>query len=274
MLKEMKKIGIVLGFFLFGFSLINPSTALADTDGTKCDNNTSYVVRWTKSNPKTCDVPECEYRRTLEIAGIIDIHCRRAGVTIGQLACPPGHVSVDALFDGPNSCPGYEGKCCPQDKNAFGLHCKNTTNGGTIFECKDLPGNTTLVESTSCKDPKFGFNSTTKQCEQGFATNWALVSTCTDKRTGIQSAIGCIPTGSLPETLGFVLKFALGAAGGVIVLMLIITGYGLLTSQGNPEKLAAAKENVVSIFSGLILIVFSLVLLQTIGADILGLPGF
>ncbi len=89
--------------------------------------------------------------------------------------------------------------------------------------------------------------------------------------------MGCIPTNGpdgLKGFLEFVLKWAFFASGGIIVLMVIATGYTLLTSQGNPEKLQAAKENIVALFSGLILIAFSLVLLQTIGADILKLPTF
>lgn len=91
-----------------------------------------------------------------------------------------------------------------------------------------------------------------------------------------QTAVGNItlthgyPTGLVK----FVLQFAFGISGGIILLMTIATGYMVLTSSGNPEKLQGAKENLVSIFSGLILIAFSLVLLQAIGADILKLPTF
>ncbi len=91
--------------------------------------------------------------------------------------------------------------------------------------------------------------------------------------TGTDTAIGCIPQ-DLKPFLAFLLKWALGISGGLILLMLIATGYQLLTSQGNPEKLQAAKENIVSIFSGLILIGFSLMLLQVIGANVLILPTF
>ncbi|OGG17823.1 hypothetical protein A2721_02260 [Candidatus Gottesmanbacteria bacterium RIFCSPHIGHO2_01_FULL_47_48] len=92
--------------------------------------------------------------------------------------------------------------------------------------------------------------------------------------SGIDTAIGCIRTDKLEETVNFILKWVLGISGGVILLLLIITGYNLLTSTGNPEKLQGVKENIVSIFSGLILIGFSLVLLKVIGADVLKLPGF
>lgn len=91
---------------------------------------------------------------------------------------------------------------------------------------------------------------------------------------GVDTAIGCVPTDNLQEFLKFVLKYAFFASGGIIAMLIISTGYTLMTSQGNPEKLQAAKENIVALFSGLVLIAFSLTLLQIIGADILNLPSF
>lgn len=122
---------------------------------------------------------------------------------------------------------------------------------------------------------KWRFNAKTWKCEQYAATAWETnTKDCGTSGQGIDTAIGCVPTDSLTEFLKFALKYAFFASGGIILLMLIATGYTVITSQGNPEKLQAAKENVTSIFSGLILIAFSLILLQTIGADILNLPTF
>lgn len=92
--------------------------------------------------------------------------------------------------------------------------------------------------------------------------------------SGVDTAIGCIPIADPVALVSYLLKYAMGIAGGVIVLMIIITGYQFMFSGGDPEKLQAAKENVVAIFSGVIMIVFSLVLLRTIGANILLLPTF
>jgi hypothetical protein len=63
-------------------------------------------------------------------------------------------------------------------------------------------------------------------------------------------------------------------AGLIIFSVALVTGFTLLTSSGKPETLATAKENFVALLAGLALIVFSLILLQTIGKDILGLPSF
>lgn len=255
--------------------LFKPGLAYAAPDPTKCNVNTTYTVLSTTSNPKTCDIPECEYGRSLEVLGEINIYCRRGGTTTSAPSCPKGTGEIKSKLLFCRSAE-FQNLCCEYSSDIINEACKNKSTGEPIGFCEEILANAVLTTKSVCTDPTTKFNN--KVCEKFVATLWALSATCTEGnskgKTGIQSAIGCIPTESLPETLGFVLKFALGAAGGVIILMLIVTGYGLLTSQGNPEKLAAAKENVVSIFSGLILIVFSLVLLQTIGANILGLPTF
>lgn len=124
----------------------------------------------------------------------------------------------------------------------------------------------------TCPDSTTKLNADNK-CEKFTESSWDLKKTCLDGK-GVETGIGCIPTDNLTDFLKFVLRWTFFASGGIIALMVIATGYTLLTSQGNPEKLQAAKENIVALFSGLILIVFSLVLLQTIGADVLKLPTF
>lgn len=90
---------------------------------------------------------------------------------------------------------------------------------------------------------------------------------------GIQTAIGCIHT----SPVGFVkdfLKFALGISGGLAFLMMLLGSFQMLTSAGNPDTLSAGKERFTSAIIGLLLVIFSILLLQIIGVDILGIPGF
>ena len=44
-----------------------------------------------------------------------------------------------------------------------------------------------------------------------------------------------------------------------------------MTSAGNPDKLRAGQELLTSAVSGLILLIFSVFILRTIGIDILGI---
>lgn len=87
------------------------------------------------------------------------------------------------------------------------------------------------------------------------------------------TAFGTIST--KPE--GFVssaFRIILSVVGVISVLLIIISGYKFMTSQGNPERVQGAKEQLTAAIIGLLFIIFSLVILQTIGVDILHLPGF
>ena len=76
---------------------------------------------------------------------------------------------------------------------------------------------------------------------------------------------------------GFVTSFfrvLLSIVGVISVLLIIISGYKLMTSQGNPERVQGAREQLTAAIIGLLFIIFSLAILQTIGVEILRLPGF
>jgi hypothetical protein len=47
-----------------------------------------------------------------------------------------------------------------------------------------------------------------------------------------------------------------------------------MISQGNPEKIQAAREQLTAAIVGLLFIIFSLVIIQVLGYDILHIPGF
>jgi len=88
-----------------------------------------------------------------------------------------------------------------------------------------------------------------------------------------ETAIGNIntsPEGFIQVIMGFVLSIA----GGIAIILIIISGYRLMVSQGNPENIKNAKDQLTAAIIGLLFIIFSLVVLQIIGFNILGLPGF
>lgn len=90
---------------------------------------------------------------------------------------------------------------------------------------------------------------------------------------GVQTAIGCIST----DPAGFIgtfLKFGVGIAGGIAFLLILFGGFQIITSAGNPEQLNAGKELISSAIAGLLLIIFSILLLKIIGYNILGIPDF
>ncbi len=89
----------------------------------------------------------------------------------------------------------------------------------------------------------------------------------------VYTAIGCISTDPADFIRTF-LKFGVGIAGGIAFLLILLGGFQILTSAGNPEHMNAGKELVSSAIAGLLMIIFSIFLLRVIGVDILGIKGF
>ncbi len=89
----------------------------------------------------------------------------------------------------------------------------------------------------------------------------------------VDTAIGALCTDEkcFMESI-FVLLLSL--SGGISVLVMIYAGYLYMVSRGNPEQLQRAREMIISAIVGLLFIVFSFIILETITGDILRLPGF
>lgn len=85
--------------------------------------------------------------------------------------------------------------------------------------------------------------------------------------------LGCIPN----DPVGFVgeiYKFGIGLIGGVALISIIVGGYFILTSKGNPEQLSRGKGYIMYAVIGLLLAVFGFVFTELVFVDILELPGF
>lgn len=94
---------------------------------------------------------------------------------------------------------------------------------------------------------------------------------CTNQE--VSTDFGCIPQ----DPVHFVQRFygiGLGFIGFVAFLFLIIGGYHLLTSQGDPEKVATGKSYIYYSIAGVLLAVFGFVFVQVIAGNILRIPGF
>lgn len=65
----------------------------------------------------------------------------------------------------------------------------------------------------------------------------------------------------------------LGISGGVALLLILYSSYRLMMSRGDPEKLQGARETLTSAIVGLLFIIFSLIILEIVGVDILKIPG-
>jgi uncharacterized membrane protein len=90
---------------------------------------------------------------------------------------------------------------------------------------------------------------------------------------GINSAVGCIPIANQNDLLVFILPWALGVAGGTAFILIIVAGFLIMTSSGNPLRAKAGKELLTAAIAGLLMIIFSVYILELIGVRILNIPG-
>lgn len=98
--------------------------------------------------------------------------------------------------------------------------------------------------------------------------NGEIIQNC----TAVQTALGKIET----DPALFVKKIfsiLLSISGGIALILIIVSGYHFVASQGNPEKIQGARETLTSAIVGLLFIIFSMVILEVIGVDILHIPG-
>jgi len=182
--------------------------------------------------------------------------------------CPPGETYIGRL-----DCPfsftdeyGYDN---------YEVCCKPGTSG-----CK--------IDDDRCNEPKdccsencvFSQGLGYKVCAPKIIdtptpsdTNVIDVS-CPDGKVGVNTALGCIPTGNLNDFVGWVFKNLVFIASGIAFLLMAFGTIQILTSAGKPESVKAGSELITSAVSGLILIILSVFLLKLIGVDILHIPGF
>lgn len=90
----------------------------------------------------------------------------------------------------------------------------------------------------------------------------------------IDTAIGCIPVENANAFIGFLLRWGIGIGGGIAFILIIVAGFQITTSSGDPKKLQAGRELLTSAIAGLVLIIFSVLILRLIGVNLLGIPGF
>src|SRR3989344_3221234 len=89
----------------------------------------------------------------------------------------------------------------------------------------------------------------------------------------IDTAIGCIPYSDTQKMAEFFLRWGVGIAGGIALILIVISSYQIMTSAGDPRKLQAGKELLTAALMGLVLLVFGAFILRTIGINILQIPG-
>lgn len=88
----------------------------------------------------------------------------------------------------------------------------------------------------------------------------------------VDTGIGCVATDAT-GLVTVILRFAFGVAGGFAILQIIIGGFKIATSSGNPDQLEEGRQSITSALSGLVFILLAVTILVIIGVDILGIPA-
>jgi hypothetical protein len=102
--------------------------------------------------------------------------------------------------------------------------------------------------------------------------SYADCSNCPEG-SGVPTALGCIPTNTQDFVVGF-LRFALGIGGGIAFLLMLYGVLVIITSGGSPERVAGGQQTITAALGGLLFIIFSVVILNLVGFQILQIPGF
>jgi hypothetical protein len=171
-------------------------------------------------------------------------------------ATAPRYCSCQAPIPGVNCAGPGE----PYD-NTAGLFCCQGNPPSTSGTC---PGGAPAT-TTPIRDVCESAGTRKAQCD-------ACMFPGVGNTPGAWTALGCInanPQDFIPKLI----TFGIGIAGGIAFLLMLLGGFQVMTSAGNPEQLNGGKELIGAAITGLILIIFSVFLLRLIGYDILRIPG-
>lgn len=104
----------------------------------------------------------------------------------------------------------------------------------------------------------------------------AACNRCLDSATAnegkVYTAVGCLGT-SGSGLAGDLISLMLGLAGGVSLLTILVAAFTFSTSQGDTNKVKKAKELMTAAVSGLLFIIFSIIILNFVGVSLLRIPG-
>ena len=96
---------------------------------------------------------------------------------------------------------------------------------------------------------------------------------CSEPVGGVDT-VDNIPVGEFSGLpFGEIMNYGTGAAVLVALILLMVGGFGVTTSAGDPEKLQKAKSQITAAISGLVFIFASILILNIIGG-IIGIGSF
>ncbi len=194
---------------------------------------------------------------------------------ISGLRPPP---SLSACTDVDNVCyePGTQSTCCANstcigtgNQNVPGI-CKSTINCGGQGQICCSPNNT-CQGTLECNLLEICAEAGTPPPQPGNITSSAFCDN--DVNKGVSTAIGCLMAGDPKQLVSQLLGWGVGVGGGIAFLMIVLAGFQMAAASGDPKKVQAARELLMSALAGLIIIALSVVLLNFIGVSILNIEN-
>lgn len=157
-------------------------------------------------------------------------------------------------------------KECLETENSFGQPYCGCGNDGQPPCTAD-----SLSDFIGCAD-NYVISEDYKSCiHRNLAPANPLIGKCPDLSDGVNTALGCFNFLSPIKFYVSIVRFLLGAGGGITLILIAYASFRIQTSQGDPKTLQGAKDLLTSAVAGLLMFVLSAFLLSVIGVDILGL---
>lgn len=226
-----------------------------------------------KYNETTNYFPQGDY-----VIGILDnsdlIHNTDHALCTIEMSISLGGTDAPGPIPGGGSCKycpagyyvsGENPPICSPGIEILSSSCPNTDSNGVPIICSPVYGCVSQAAAWQ-GGGSAGDIRTTPLCPRGEVDN----GTCKEFNSGLGFFLPTDPGKFISVIFGIVLSLS----GGIATLLIIISGYRLMASQGNPEKMQAARDQLTAAIVGLLFIIFSIVILQTLGVDILHIPGF
>lgn len=263
MKKLLLTFNIILSFALFVLIIPKPQAAAV---GAPCNNCTS--------NAGVCSVRDCPAGEVCSISSTCPTTCSSLpdyGDGAGVGTCQPagGTPTATPTIPPAGFCVGW-----------------SLTGGGGCQTLKSCSASARCPLDTSTCQPSPASAPCVKKIS-GPITSWSCACVITNVSPiiirpadcnpafgskGINTALGCIPT-KLESIVPWLLRALAGVAGGIALLLLFYGGLTYVMAGGEKTGVEEAKGIITAAISGLLLIIFSVLILKVIGVDILGIPA-
>jgi hypothetical protein len=89
--------------------------------------------------------------------------------------------------------------------------------------------------------------------------------------SGVRTALGCLNTSNPTVFVEQIINWAVGLSGGFALLLVVYGAFMMVTSAGDPKRVNAGKEVLVSAFAGVAIIALCIVVLNFIGVRVLNI---